>query len=159
MRYFRPEIPPTTPPVPPTTPVDGPTPTNPDILLPDWSIVVAAHHNCRVIADLVGLTYAQKEVLVACIFIESGFDINAIHINYAYNSEGVRYVSSTDYSLVQVNDYWHIGAGKDFPSVEYVIVHPQEQVEWMANYYKANGNLNLWDSYLNGSYKAHLGKV
>lgn len=128
---------------------------NPDILLPDWSIKEAAHHNVRVLCDLEGLTFEQKQVLTACVMVESGFDINAIH----YNKDGAGKITSTDFGIVQVNDYWHIGAGKDFPSSEYVLSHPEECVRWMCQYYKQHGDLNAWVSFSAGLYKQYLNKV
>ena len=132
---------------------------NPDVLSPDWSDPIQAHHNVRVLCDLTGLTYEQKEVLTACVAIESNFLINAVHPNYAFRSDGTKYIASTDYGIVQVNDYWHIGEGKDFPSVEYVLANPQACVQWMCNYYKQNGNLNAWCSFTSGAYKSRLGTV
>lgn len=137
------------------TPPVVPSVVNPDALLPDWSIIPAAHHNVRAICDIEGLTYKQKQVLTACVYIESGFIITAVH----QNRDGKGQVLSTDYSLVQVNDYWHIGIGKDFPSVAYVMSHPEEQVRWMCQYYKQHGNLNNWCSFTSGAYLRVLGKV
>lgn len=128
---------------------------NPDVLLPDWSIIPAAHHNVRAICDLEGLDHEQKQILTACVYVESGFDINAVH----YNKNGQGEITSTDFGIVQVNDYWHIGSGKDFPTVDYVMSHPEECVRWMARYYKQHGNLNAWVSFSAGLYQKYLGKV
>lgn len=126
---------------------------NPDTLLPDWSIIPAAHHNVRVIADLQGLTYDQKEIFAACIMQESGFDINAIN----HNSDG-----STDWGICQYDDNpkngW-IGANGRFPDAKYVLTHPKECAEVMAQHLKSTGNLNPWVSYNTGAYLKYKGKV
>lgn len=132
---------------------------NPDILGTDWSDPLVAQHNVRVLCDLEGLAYSQKEILTACVKIESDFKILAEHINYAFTATGVRYIASTDFGIVQVNDYWHIGSGKDFPSSAYVLANPELCVRWMCVYYKTHGNLNAWVSYTSGAYKQWLGKV
>lgn len=126
---------------------------NPDTFLPDWSIIPAAHHNVRVVADLQGLTYDQKEILAACIMQESGFNINAIN----HNTNG-----STDWGICQYNDDprngW-IGPNGRFSDVKYVLTHPQECVEVMAQRLKTTGNLNPWVSYKSGAYLKYKGKV
>lgn len=132
---------------------------NPDILFPDWSVVDNAHHNVRAICDLEALSYDEKEVLTACVMVESGFMIGATHINYAFTSEGVKYIASTDYGIVQVNDYWHIGPGKDFPSATFVMANSEACVRWMCQYYRTHGNLNAWVSYTSGEYRQYLGNV
>lgn len=137
-------------------------PKDPDYVYPDWSIVPNAHHNVRAICDLEGLNWEQKQILAACVYQESQFKIGAHHENYAFHKDGTRYLSSTDYGIVQINDYWHIegfGPGHDFPSVEYVYGHPEECVRWMAKYYKQHGHLNAWCSYTTGAYKPWLNKV
>ena len=132
---------------------------NPDYLIPDWTSTVSAHHNVRVLSDLEGLDYEQKQVLTACVMVESGFEINAEHKNYAYHEDGTRYLSSTDFGIVQVNDYWHIGPHKDFPSIDYVLTNPEECVRWMCRYYKQNNHLNPWVSYKSGAYMKWYGRV
>ena len=62
---------------------------------------------------------------------------------------------SIDWGICQINDYWHIGAGKSFPSVEYVLKNPAEVVKWMIKQYKA-GNLKWWIAYKSGAYKKYL---
>lgn len=125
--------------------------SNPDVLLPDWSIAANAEHNVRVLCDLAGLTLYQKDVITACITVESNFNINAEHQNM--NVAGV--VLSTDHGIVQVNDYYHIGPGKDFPSVQYVLDNPAICVNWMINKYKA-GELDEWVSYTSGQYLKYM---
>lgn len=128
---------------------------DPDALGADWSNVIVAHHNVRVLCDLEGLTYDQKEILTACVFVESAFHIDAKH----ENKDGQGHVLSTDWGVVQVNDFYHIGEGKDFPSVQYVLENPEACVRWMCGYYKLHGNLDAWVSFTSGAYKLHLGKV
>lgn len=142
------------------TPMTQPQPAAPnvDTLAPDWSTRANIYHNVRVLCDLAGLTVDEKNLICACIYQESNFynylpdgqDVK--HINY--EKDGVT-VSSTDWGLCQVNDYFHIGAGKDFPSVQYVMSTPEAVVKWMIGMYKA-GDLNQWDSYLHGAYKQWL---
>ena len=145
----------------PAVPVAQPV-ANPDLLLP-WEFNVLGsennRHNVRALCDLGGLTYEQKEILTACVKIESDFDTGAIHKNYAVTQDGVRYLSSTDWGIVQVNDYWHIGPGKDFASSQFVLENPQADIEWMVMIYKTTGTLSMWDSFLSGAYKEVLGTV
>lgn len=140
----------------------NPPKENPDTLLP-WDDLLGSdtnRHNVRVICDLVSLTYQQKEVLTACVKVESDFRTRITHANYTITAaNGVKHLSSTDYGIVQINDYWHIGVGKDFPSPEYVLDNPEACVRFMCNYYKANGHLNAWVSFTSGAYKDWLGKV
>lgn len=121
---------------------------NTDILYSDWSVPSQAKHNVRALCDLGGLTLYQKDVLSSCVEVESNFEINAEHQNK--NSAGT--VLSTDYGIVQINDYYHIGPGKDFPSVAYVLANPGACVQWMVKYYKTYGNLNPWVSWTSGAY-------
>jgi len=60
---------------------------------------------------------------------------------------------------VQINDYYHIGTGKDFASVDYVMRNPEACIRYMCAYYKRFGNLNAWVSFTSGAYKKYLGKV
>lgn len=131
---------------------------NPDIILP-WALSMTAHHNVRALCDLMGLSYEQKQVLTACVYIESGFHVNAEHQNFKFNADGSRTLESTDYGIVQVNDYWHIGPGKEFPNVAFVLANPEACVRWMCRYYKEHGNLNAWCSFTSGAYKRVLGTV
>ena len=121
--------------------------THTDIMYPDWSTPHHAFHNTRVLCDFSGLTLAEKNIICACIYQESGFDINAV--NYNKNAQGK--ILSTDYSLCQINDYYHIGQGKDFPSVQFVLDNPQKAVDWMIKMYK-NGLLKMWVSYSSKAY-------
>lgn len=110
-----------------------------------------------------GKLYTPKDILCACVEQESGFrnfkqgstTIPLTHKNY---KNGV--LSSTDWGMFQINDYWHIkGCGKaapwDFPSVDYVINNVPAVAQFMIDCYKA-GELDLWDSYLLGGFKKYL---
>lgn len=136
----------------------APSPSaNPDSYSYPWDTPEHSYHNARVLCDEAGLTVEEKNVLCACIYQESGF------YNYRPDGEPIKHenlnddgsVSSTDWGLCQVNDYFHIGAGKDFPSVDYVMAHPNTVVEWMIKKYKA-GQLSQWSSYVTGAYRQWL---
>ncbi len=131
------------------SPVEPSLPTNPppmtigiNDLYEDWGKPKNAWHNVRVLCDRAGLSLAEKNVICQCIYQESTFLNSAIGRNSG----------STDWGLVQVNDYWNIGPGKPFPSVAYVVNHPEECVNWMIKMYK-QGQLKLWASCSSGAYK------
>lgn len=137
----------------------APTAANPDVLLPDWGTPQNAYHNTRVLCDLALLPVDVKNIICACIYQESGF------YNYLPNGNPVEHrnlnedgtVSSIDYGICQINDWFHIGEGKDFPSVAYVLDNPQEAVKYMIRMEQA-GQLGLWSSYKSGAYRQWLGK-
>ena len=106
-----------------------------------------AYHSVRVLCDQAGLTYAEKNLICECIYQESGFNQNSVCDNK--DSQGV--VWSKDISICQVNTYFHIGAGKDFPSVEYVMANQDKVVLWMIKMYQ-QGLLKQWVSYSSGAY-------
>ncbi len=87
-----------------------------------------------------GLTAQQTNNLCNTIQCESGFD-NDIepHLNKSETGK----VMSIDYGICQINDFYHIGPNKDFPSVQYVLDNPEKVVRWMCDMCKA-GKLNLW---------------
>lgn len=84
--------------------------------------------------------------LYKTIHCESDFNPKCVHPNIVNG-----HVSSTDYGICQINDYWHIGAGKDFPSVDYVLNHPEACVRFMCDMFLA-GKARLWVCYLRGMY-------
>lgn len=96
-----------------------------------------------------GYSMKQAEDLIATGWGESGFNPYAIHKNIV---GGV--LSSTDWGGAQVNDYWHIIKYKDFPSVEWIMQHPEECYQWMAKIFKTAPN--TWDAHKNGGYKNYL---
>lgn len=139
------------PPQPPQVPLPAPEPvkTAPTAYL--WDTPEHAYHSVRVLCDEARLTLEQKNVICACIYQESGFKNGAIN----HNTDSHGHIRSTDWGIIQINDHYHIGPGKDFPSVEYVLQRPEIVVAWMIGLFKA-GKLNLWVSYSSGAYKAWL---
>jgi len=129
-----------------TSPVEPPA--SPETPLPEvlqWDTQKRAYHSVRVICDEMGLTVAEKNLICACIYQESTFLNTAVGKN----------ATSTDWGICQINDYYHIGDGKSFTSVEYVLEHPEEVVRWMIRLFK-QGKLDLWVSYKSGAYKKLL---
>lgn len=141
--------------------------TNPDALPVSFETDKLAYHAVRVLCDLAGLNQiplqgysglTAKDLICSCIFQESEFlnykapGVPTKHENL--NKDGS--LSSTDWGIVQVNDYFHIApTGSPFASVEVVLSDPQAAVEWMIKCYKA-GELSMWDSYLTGAYRQWL---
>ena len=105
----------------------------------DWGTPTSSRLAVRQICDEEGLTVDQKDDMSKIIHCESGYNVKTVHPNLDKNGN----VSTTDYSICQINDYWHIGAGKDFPSVDYVMHNPEAVVRWMCGMIKA-GKRNLW---------------
>lgn len=140
-------------PLPPNSPPMSPEPiiTPPQVSDLLWDTQKHAYHSVRVLCDDAGLTVDQKNLICACIYQESEFLNNARCENK--NAAGV--VTSVDVGIVQVNSYFHTGPGKDFPSAQYVIDHPQEAVSWMISMYK-HGLLKQWVSYSSGAYHRWL---
>lgn len=141
----------------PATPVPTPVPTvlpTPVSVPPQplrWDTPPRAWHATRVRCDEAGLSFAQKNILCACIFQESRFRVNPKpnenrdpHTNAVW---------STDYGLVQVNDYYNIGPRKRFASIAEVLAHPEKGVDWMIETMKTTGGLMPWSSYKSGVYK------
>lgn len=142
-------------PTPVHTPLPDPvlSPTEPiDKYL--WDTPEQARHSVRVICDEEGLTLKQKNELCATVQAESGFKTQAKNYNFVIKN-GINHLASTDFGICQINDFYHIGPGKDFPSTDYVLTHPAECVRWMCGMWKA-GKMNLWSAWVNGSYKHYL---
>lgn len=114
-----------------------------------WSSPKDACHSVRVICDEEGINVADKNLICQTINCESGFNIKAIHINK--NSSG-------DYGICQINNYYWIGEGKVFPSIEYVLENPEECVRWMIKQWKA-GHQNWWICYKSEKYKNYQAKI
>lgn len=141
--------------------IDLPAKPNPTPIMPpkavlnpsapyDWSTPESSRHSLRVICDEEGLTVEQKNLMSQTLHCESGYNNATVHPNL--NMHGL--VTSTDYGICQINDHYHIGAGKDFPSVEYVHDNPEAVVRWMCKMVKAR-KLNLWVCYDAGLYKRY----
>lgn len=128
-----------------------------------------ARHSVRVRCDEAGLSlkpsvavdgilHTPKDVICATLEVESGFynykpdGTPQRHVNF--EKDGVT-VSSTDWGLCQINDYWHIQKYPDFKSVDDVLQHPLKAVDFMIARFKV-GKLSDWDAYKNGSFKKHL---
>lgn len=116
-----------------------------------WDTAINSRHSIRVICDEEGLSVADKNIITACIQQESQFNNAAINNNK--NAAGE--ITSSDWGICQINDYFQMGKGKPFPSVQYVIDNPEKAVRWMVGMMKA-GKLNLWSSYSTGAYKKWL---
>lgn len=147
----------------PPAPIPAPVPSSPLL----FDTPQNARHSVRVMCDNAGLSivpnvlihgreYLAKDVICACIEVESQF------YNYLPSGNPTKHqnivggkVSSTDWGICQINDYYHIGKGKDFPSVDYVMANPDKAVQFMIDCYKA-GELKLWVSYSSGQYLANL---
>lgn len=119
---------------------------NPDALLP-WTSIENNRHNVRALCDLAGLTEEEKNKISQVIHCESNYNPACVHPNIV---NGI--VSSTDFGIAQINDFWHIGPGKDFETSQYVLDNPKECIEWMIKQFKA-GNLRLWVCYNKSLYE------
>lgn len=115
-----------------------------------WDTKENIRHSIRLICDKEGLTVQEKNELCATIQGESGFNLQAKNENKINGK-----VVSTDWGLCQINDYYHIGQGKSFPSVDFVLNNPEKVVRWMCKQWKL-GNKNWWIAFKNGSYKKFL---
>lgn len=146
------------PPAPEPVPVKQPEPppAKPGGL-PGWDTAKHAFKSTRMLCDELGLTLEQKNELCACIYQESRF-LNYINPGVPTTNKNRRAdgtVSSTDWGICQVNDHYHAGPGKTFPSVEYILANPEKMVRWMIRCQK-NGELWLWSSFKFGHYKQWL---
>jgi hypothetical protein len=98
-----------------------------------------------------GFNLKTTNDIFATIQCESGFNPRAKNENRFADGR----VASTDWGICQINDHYHIGPGKSFPSVEYVLNNPEACVDWMCKQWKA-GRANWWICYRDGYYKRHL---
>lgn len=133
-----------TPPEPQNAP-PSPVPLVPPPL--QWDTPRHAFHAVRVLCDEAGLTLDEKNLICAVIYQESMF--NNLAKNRNKNAKGD--VLSVDYGLCQINSHYHVGPGKDFPSVEFVLNNPAEVVTWMISMYK-HGKLKMWVGFSSGAY-------
>lgn len=155
----------TTPTAPaPVKPAPKPTtPTvNPDALNPWDQSIAGNEHNVRALCDLANVNLEGKNIISACVEIESNFQnyyigtTNPVIHRNILNGR----VESTDWGIVQINDFYHIGPGKDFASTDYVLANPTATVNYMIRMYKA-GKINMWSSYvglMKGEYPAIAAK-
>lgn len=135
-----------------TQPVVTPAPVEAPVEVLLWDNPTNVRHSVRVMCDNADLPVDQKNVLCACVEVESQFNPQAIHVN---KDPRTGEVSSTDYGLCQVNDFWHIGPSKDFVSADYVLAHPEACVAWMIQMFK-DGKQSMWVSFTSGAYKQYL---
>ncbi len=129
--------------LPMNQPAEAPLPAPPKYL---WDTPADARHSVRVICDEESLTLEQKNTMTATIGGESGWIIAATHKNIV---NGV--VASVDNGICQWNSIYH---GKEITPDE-ALHDPEKAVRLMCAYWK-RGQRNLWDAYLNGSYKRYL---
>lgn len=132
-----------------------------------WGTPQDARHSVRLIADEEGLTVKQKNDMCATVECESGFNPTIVVHNCMLNTtpRSVRKenydpakhgrITTTDYGICQINDYFHIGPNKEFPSEEYVLENPEKCIRWMCTCTKG-GLLRLWVCYQKGMYKQYL---
>lgn len=147
---------PTIPPIAQPQPVEPQTEATTALL---WDTPQNVRHAVRVMCDNAGLTFTHqydsnvtdKNILCACVEQESGFNTKAVHQNLS----DTKVVLSTDYGVCQINDFWHIGQGKDFPSVGYVLDNPEACISWMIQMFK-DGKASQWSSFVSGAYKKWL---
>ena len=116
----------------------------------DWSTRETTRKSCRMVMDEFGLTWKEKDLLCAVIKGESAFDIYSKNDNKKNGK-----VLSTDWGICQINDFYHVGQGKSFPSVQYILDNPDECVRFMVRMYKL-GHLDWWIAYRNGSWKKYI---
>lgn len=116
-----------------------------------WDDFLTSRHSVRVICDEEGLTLDSKNIICACIQQESNFNNKTVNRNK--NSKGD--ITSSDWGICQINDYYQIGVGKPFSSVDEVTANPDKAVRFMITMMKA-GKLHLWVSYSSGAYKKYL---
>lgn len=142
--------------VQPSLPPNPPIMPDVDTLVP-WTDQKSYYHNVGVLCDLSGLTFAQKDIVRRCIYIESRFrdyysDGSPVKNG---NKDKTGAVWSTDWGLVQINDwpdFKHIGPGCLFSSVADVLSHPQRAAQYMVDIMKSTGHLQPWASYTSGEY-------
>lgn len=139
----------------PTATVVVPVVETPAIPAPEylWDTYENSRHSVRVLCDLMGLTLAEKNLICACIEQESHFNNNAVCRNK--NKAGV--VTSSDWGICQINDYYQTGKGLFFKDADDIVKNPEKAVRFMINMYKA-GKLRLWVSYSSGAYLKYMPK-
>lgn len=116
-----------------------------------WQGFDNSKKSVRIICDEQSLSLSDKDLICAVIQQESNFQNSAV----CHNKDKAGNITSSDWGLCQINDYYHIGKGKDFPSVDYVVNNPDQAVLFMIKMFKA-GKLGLWVAYSSGAYKKYL---
>lgn len=110
-----------------------------------WSTPKEALQSTRLICDELGLSVDEKNLICQVINCESGFNINAKN----KNGDG-----TTDYGIIQANEYWYIGKGRPLASVDEALNNPEKCVRIMIQRYK-EGGLKDWICYKKGLYKKY----
>lgn len=116
-----------------------------------WDDFLTSRHSVRVLCDEEGLTLEDKNIICACIQQESNF--NNKTVNHNKNTKGQ--ITSSDWGICQINDFYQIGKGLPFSSIDEVVNNPEKAVRFMINMMKA-GKLHLWVSYSSRAYKKYL---
>lgn len=133
--------------------IDNPKPMQPNVISTHlWDTPANVKHSLRVICDEEGLSVPNKNVIDACIHQESNYNTQAVNHNL---DKVTGKTLSSDWGLCQINDYYHIGQGKEFASVEEVLNNPEKSVRFMIKMMKA-GKMNLWVSYTSKAYLKYL---
>lgn len=142
------------PPEPQNSP-PSPVSSNPDALLP-WTTKDNCRHNVRALADLEGLTVAQKNLMSQVIHCESDYQPNVVMYNCEngqvrrerYSAEVFGKILSIDSGIAQWNNLYH---GKEI-STEDAEHNPEMAVRLMCKYVKT-GRISQWVCYSKGLYK------
>lgn len=155
---LRPKAPPGVP-APAVVPAPAPIMAPPAVVVPPapkylWDTQANTRHSVRVICDEEGLSLNDKDIITACIQQESQFLNSAVCKN---RDKTTGQVWSTDWGICQINDFYHIGPKKDFPSVQYVLENPDAAVHYMIKMKKA-GHLSMWVSFSSGAYLRYMPK-
>lgn len=143
-------LPTNTTPMPSTIP--STVPESDIYTLRPWTTQKNYFHNVGVLCDRSSLTYAQKDIVRRCIYIESRFrDYFADGTPVKNpNKDKTGAVWSIDWGLVQINDwakFKHIGPGCMFSSFQDVLSHPERSAQYMIDTMKETGRLQPWASY------------
>jgi hypothetical protein len=141
-------------------PMNTPAP-DPMTTLGPWDTPTNCRHNIRVIADQEGMTTQQKNDFSSTLHCESGWDntivmyncVNGFVRSTKYDATIHGAILSKDVGICQINTYWHIGPGKDFPSEDYVLQNPEAVVRWAARVFK--NSPNTWVCYSKGMYQSY----
>lgn len=99
------------------------------------------------------MSLKQSNEIFATVRCESNFNPKA---KYENKDKATGKVWSTDWGICQINDYYHIGAGKSFPSVDYVLNNPEACIRWMCKQWKA-GRANWWICFARGMHLQYMG--
>jgi hypothetical protein len=148
-----------TPPVEPQEPATEPQPQQPTPPTPPpvspylWATYDQRVHSVRVLCDEAGLTWAEKAEICATIEAESEFNTTVEQKNY--DKRGIHW--SSDWGICQINDWYNIGPGKPFKTVDEVLQFPERSVRFMIDCCK-QGHIDWWIAHKLGRYEKYLPK-